>query len=69
MPRITASLENAHETCDWCDPENDRPIRHLELADDDPNSMRLCFRHAAQLRDSSDPRERFWARRILNLDY
>ena len=72
MPRITVSLESAqdaHGTCDWCDPENDRPIRNLEMADDDGDSMRLCFLNAVQLRDSLDPRERRWARLTPNLDY
>lgn len=37
----------------------------LEVAETD--APRMCFSHAAQLRQSKDPETRMWARRHLNL--
>lgn len=69
MPNLTASLANAgNPTCERHDPEDGKPARLVEMADGDEYSMHLCFSHAAQLRHSSAPIERLWARRILNLE-
>ena len=70
MPRMIAiqPIGDTYKMCDWCEPDNDMPIRYLAMADDDPDSMRLCFRHAARLRNSSDPREKLWARLTLDPD-
>jgi hypothetical protein len=69
MPRITASLENAtYLTCDYCEPEDARPIRYIEALDSQDDVVRLCFPHAAQFRDSDDPEKRLWARKFLNLE-
>jgi hypothetical protein len=69
MPKLTVSLADAgNPTCERHDSENSIPARLVEMTDGDEYPMHLCFPHAAQLRHSSDPIERTWARRILNLE-
>jgi hypothetical protein len=68
MPHLKAVLdERDPSVCECCDPENTRPFRVLEKDDYEDGAMRLCFRHARGLLNSSDTRENLSARRVLNL--
>ncbi len=69
MPNLTVSLADAgNPMCERHDPEDGKPARLVEMTEDDDYPMHLCFPHAAQLRNSSDPIEESRARRTLNIE-
>ncbi len=52
--------------CDWCDPEDPRPIRFVDGPENFP--PQLCFVHAVEKLRSDDSEYKALARKVLIVD-
>jgi hypothetical protein len=61
--RVTSTLINTEPVCNYCDPEDPKPVRFVDGPETFP--PQLCFVHAVEKLRGDDPEDKALARKVL----